>query len=132
MAAAPDIQTVAQHAEQVCWNCLDGEAILLDLRKGSYYTLNAVGCDLWQCIDGKRTVREIGSELCRIYDAPQSRVEADVLALFDELWQEELITHVTQPPLIPPASGGRRSAESPAPEQNFPAFTGGLRGYCVT
>ena len=94
MATSLDIHTVAKHAEQVCWSCIDDEAILLSLSRGFYYTLNSVGCDLWKSIDGKRTVRDLGRALCSIYEAAQNQVESDILSLFDELLHEELIVIV--------------------------------------
>jgi hypothetical protein len=86
-----DLHTIAVPAEHVCWSCIDDEAVLLNLNNGYYYTLNPVGCDVWQRLDGARTVQEIGAEMCDLYAVQQPQVEQDILALFRDLQHEDLI-----------------------------------------
>ena len=86
-----DVEVVTKHAESVAWNCLDDEVILLNLRNGFYYTLNEVGCDAWQLIDEKRTIREIGREVRKMYDVDLPQIEQDLCLLFQQMYQEGLI-----------------------------------------
>ena len=47
-----------------------GEAILIDLNTGSYYSLNETGTWLWEHLDGKRTVGELAAELAVVCNIP--------------------------------------------------------------
>ncbi len=87
--------TIIQRVEHVAWSNIDDEAILLNLENGFYYTLNEVGCDAWQLLDGKRTLRELGFELCHIYDVDQQQIEQDLYHIFQEMQQEALIQIVS-------------------------------------
>lgn len=84
-------QSIPKHPEHVAWSQIDDEAILLNLDSGLYYTLNEVGCDAWQYIDAQRTIRDIGREMCALYDAEQEQIEQDLCILFQQLQQEDLI-----------------------------------------
>ena len=86
-----DVNTIVARAEHVFWHCIDDEAILLNIHSGMYYTLNTVGCDIWKTLDGKRDVRELGEELCQHYTIDPQQAKQDLLALFDELRQEDLV-----------------------------------------
>jgi hypothetical protein len=49
------------------------------------YTLNDTGKDIWQKLDGLRTLKDVVAELEVEYDAPQGEVEKDVLGIVQEL-----------------------------------------------
>lgn len=70
-----------------------GEAILIDLNTGSYYSLNETGTWLWEHLDGKRTVGELASELaavCNISDQVDV-IKGDVIELLTDLTREKLV-----------------------------------------
>ncbi len=86
------IHSIVVPVENVSWSCIDNEAILLNLENGFYYTLNEVGCDSWKLIDARRMLKDIGAELCKVYDVDRQQVERDLLTLAEELRREKLIT----------------------------------------
>jgi hypothetical protein len=70
-----------------------GEAILIDLNTGSYYSLNETGTWLWEHLDGKRTIGELATELavaCAIPDQVEL-VRDDLIELVAKLAQEKLV-----------------------------------------
>lgn len=85
------IHSIVAPVECVTWSCIDNEAVLLNLENGFYYTLNEVGCDSWKLMDARRMLKEIGAELCEIYDVERQQVEQDLLDLAEELRREKLI-----------------------------------------
>lgn len=91
------IHSIVVPVEHVTWSCIDNEAVLLNLENGFYYTLNEVGCDSWKLMDARRMLKDIGEELCEIYDIDRQQVEDDLLALAEELRREKLITVAKQP-----------------------------------
>jgi len=91
MPQQPPRECLAQPAENVTWTCIDDEAILLNLTNGFYYTLNQVGCEIWKCLDGKRTRAEISTAICAQFAVEPAQAAADIDALLTDLERERLI-----------------------------------------
>ena len=70
---------------------LDGEAILLNLETGSYFTLNRVGTVAWEYFNSKRTFTQVHSAICERFDVRQDIAWKDLLSLVKQLDQEGLI-----------------------------------------
>jgi len=64
---------------------LDGEAVILDLKSGTYYGLDEVGALVWSLIQEPRKVGEIRDAILETYDVAPAQCERDLLALIDEL-----------------------------------------------
>lgn len=67
LAAAPQVSVAHR----------DGRAVLMDLRSGSYYGLDAVGTRVWHLILDHKTPTEIFDTVEQEYDAPSTQVRAD-------------------------------------------------------
>jgi len=70
---------------------LAGESVVLHLKNGVYYGLDAVGTRIWALIQGPRPVSEIRDALLKEYEVEPDCCERDVLALLQELAAEGLI-----------------------------------------
>jgi hypothetical protein len=71
---------------------LGGEIVILDLRQGEYYGLNAVGARIWALVQQERTVGEVRDILVGEYpDVEPERCTADVVQLFRRMVDAELI-----------------------------------------
>lgn len=81
---------VAVCKEQVSSD-LDGEEVILSLKSGVYYDLNAVGARIWKLIQQPSAVSDILESLLREYEVEPDRCERDLLALLQELATEGLI-----------------------------------------
>jgi len=53
----------------VPWRAIDTEAVVVDVKSGLLYPLNAVGATIWDLCDGSRTVDEIVAALVDTFDA---------------------------------------------------------------
>ena len=78
--------------EGVAAQVVNGEAVLLNLESGEYFSLNPVGSRIWELCDGTRSAAEIVSVICDEYDVAEDVVTADTRELLDELEQEKLVT----------------------------------------
>ncbi len=81
---------VAVGKEQVSSD-LDGEAVILGLKSGVYYGLDAVGARIWNLIQQPSAVSDILDRLLREYEVEPDRFERDLLSLLQELATEGLI-----------------------------------------
>ena len=68
-----------------------GEAAILQLASGVYYSLDAVGARIWALLQSPRSVREIRDTLVAEYDVPAERCERDLLGLLEALAAAQLI-----------------------------------------
>jgi hypothetical protein len=78
--------------KNVAWKVLEGEAVVLSLDSGVYFTLNATGTAVWERIDGATSLEEIGRGLCEQFDVPAEQATRDLLELTQALLDEGLIS----------------------------------------
>lgn len=79
------------HADQVIAQQTCETLVLMSINKGQYYSLNELGCRIWQLCDGVRPVAEIIQIIGDEYDVSLDRVQHDVLTLLQELADEHLV-----------------------------------------
>jgi hypothetical protein len=71
--------------ERVIMQQVEGDAVLLDIDSGEYFTLNDVGARVWALCDGTVTADAIVATVCDEYDADPATIATDVMALFESL-----------------------------------------------
>jgi hypothetical protein len=69
---------------------LDGEMVLLDPKSGDCYTLNSVGCHVWDHADGTRTMSDLARHVAAAFDVTLDTATADLTALVEGLVKEGL------------------------------------------
>lgn len=104
------------NSPQVINETIDGEAIMINLATGSYYSLDRVGGEVWALLEGSVPVDDIVVELGRRYDGAEDDIRRAVDDLLHRLSSEELV--------VPCDDGDPVGAVSlePAPAAR-PAFT---------
>jgi hypothetical protein len=71
---------------------MDGEAILINVSTGTYYSLNHIGCLLWQWIEKEKNIQEMTFSLIRVYDVEVATAVTDIQNLIETLVKEGLVT----------------------------------------
>jgi hypothetical protein len=79
---------------KVVYETIEGEAILIHLETGFYYSLDGSGSEIWDLVADGRTRDEISAGLRRRYDAPPGAVEEAVDSLVGRLLEEGLVVEV--------------------------------------
>jgi hypothetical protein len=78
--------------EAIRINPVGDELVLADMQRGVYHGLNAIGAQIWQRLDGSRTLEQIVAEIASDYpDVERATIEADTLALAQDLLDNELV-----------------------------------------
>jgi hypothetical protein len=77
--------------EGVAAQVADGEAVLLDIESGEYFSLNPVGSRIWELCDGTRSTAEIVSVICGEFDVAEDVATADAREILGELQNEKLV-----------------------------------------
>jgi Coenzyme PQQ synthesis protein D (PqqD) len=101
---------------------IDGEAIMIDLTTGSYYSLDRVGGEAWAILEASATVEDIVAELGRRYDADPAEIRRGIDDLLQRLVAEELVVPCDdgepfQAAPAGPLPAGRRPFQSPRLEK---------------
>jgi Coenzyme PQQ synthesis protein D (PqqD) len=79
------------NSPQVINETIDGEAIMINLATGSYYSLDRVGGDVWSLLEASLPVDDIVAELGRRYEASEDDIRRGVEDLLQRLSGEELV-----------------------------------------
>jgi hypothetical protein len=77
--------------EEVAAKVMDGEAILINLSNGIYYSMDKVGGLMWEMVEGKRSLEEMVAGVVTRYEVSMQQAREDVERLMEELVQENLV-----------------------------------------
>jgi Coenzyme PQQ synthesis protein D (PqqD) len=80
---------------------IDGEAIVINLVTGAYYSMQGIGGAVWSMIDERRTVGAMLDAIVAAYDVARDEAARDLDAVLGQLLDEELCR--TGNPACPPA-----------------------------
>lgn len=64
--------------EEVVWQGIDGEVVVLDLRASRYLTVNGSGAFLWQSLVDGASRQQLAAALTERYSVPGEQAERDV------------------------------------------------------
>jgi len=78
---------------------IDGEAIIMDLRSGAYYSTDGVGGAIWKAIEGGATHRQLMSFADGSADVGSARVQ--IASFVEDLLSRDLIRRALAVPVQP-------------------------------
>src|SRR5437762_4787598 len=95
---------------RVVHEIIGGEAVIVNLVNGNYYSTDGVGAEIWRLIELGPTAGDIVAFVVGGYDVDHATADLDVAAFLDALRQEEIVVFseedgdVATPPVDAPAS----------------------------
>lgn len=78
-------------AEEIAGALDDGEALVMNLRDGSCYTLEGASAFAWELLHEGNTLGQVAAALTRTFDVQMGRAEVDLLRLTEQLLEEGLL-----------------------------------------
>jgi hypothetical protein len=81
----PNLDDVLSLTPGVVSRKSDGELVVVLPEQGKYIVLNGTGADVFQSVNGQRSLAEIAAALSERYDVPLERTQTDVLTLAQKL-----------------------------------------------
>ena len=78
--------------ENVLFQELQGEAVLLNLTSGVYFGLDQMGTRIWQLLGKQELLSDVAQSIMAEYDVSQECCVADLLALTADLQRHGLVT----------------------------------------
>ncbi len=85
-----DTTRVTPSPDAIC-TMVDGEAVVLHLGNGFYYSLNPVGATIWEEFSKGHTMSEIVNTVCKEFEVTQDVATKDLADLMADLSQEGLV-----------------------------------------
>ena len=85
------IQRMQPNTEEVAAKVMDGEAILINLSNGIYYSMDKVGAIVWELIERRFNQEEMIEFITSRYEVESHQAQLDVERLVKELEDEKLI-----------------------------------------
>src|SRR5207245_11624784 len=79
------------NAPQVITETIEGEAIMINLGTGNYYSVGGSGADVCSWLEDGIAVDEMVEGLAARYDGPRETIAASLQRLPDDLEREELL-----------------------------------------
>jgi hypothetical protein len=86
-----DKNSVLKRAENVTFEVVADEAILIDINTGTYFSLNEIGTEFWEMLDGKQSIAQHAATIATKYEVETSMVIDDLLELAEEMAKDSLI-----------------------------------------
>jgi hypothetical protein len=105
------------NSPSVIGEVLDGEAIIVNLDSGAYYSLDGAGAEVWPAAQAGATLADLVDLVAAKYDGEAETIAAGIAALVEELVTENL--------LVAHGTAGDRSAvlyAAAPPDGNRPPF----------
>jgi hypothetical protein len=89
------------HSSDVVTREIDGALIIVPLTSGvgdmedDLFSMNETGTEIWNMLDGKKTVQEVVEALARQYRAEPAEIEQDVAGIVTELLKRRMLVEAT-------------------------------------
>ncbi len=86
-----DANIKLKHGSKATFQVVAEEAILIHMDTGTYYSLNRVGTEFWNLLDGEHTLQHWAQTLAQKYNVAEAIVVTDLLELATKLKAEDLV-----------------------------------------
>jgi len=80
---------------------IDGEAVIINLESGNYYSLIDAGCVIWNLVEKHLPASEIIARVSEAYEGQRDTIQSGVVRLLSQLEQESLIVPHDQSSELP-------------------------------
>ena len=88
----PTLASRIRPSDEVLFQTLEDESVLLNLKSGVYFGLDSVGTRIWQLLPEHQLLSDIAARIIAEYDVAEDRCEADLLALVGDMERQGLVT----------------------------------------
>lgn len=88
----PTLASRVRVNDDVLFQELQDEAVLLNLKSGVYFGLDPVGTRIWQLLTERELLSEVAPAIVAEFDVAEDRCASDLLALVADLEQQGLVT----------------------------------------
>lgn len=91
MAVEISLNSRVQIQDDVLFQELQGEAVLLNLKTGVYLGLNQIGTRIWQLLQEDGALNRVMEVMLQEYDVTQEKLAQDLLDLVGQMEKQGLL-----------------------------------------
>jgi hypothetical protein len=84
-------ESFSPNADEVAFETVDGEAILINLSTGIYYSIDGIGSLVWSAIENGFSLLEVCQSVSTTYNRDTDEVNAHIATFVDQLLAENLV-----------------------------------------
>lgn len=88
----PSLTTCVRINDDVLFQELQGESVLLNLKSGVYFGLDKVGTRVWQLIRENKDLAAVLDSMVQEYDVTAEKCSQDLLDLVAKMVEQGLVT----------------------------------------
>lgn len=85
------LESVVRRSSEVMASQVDNELVMMDIERGMYYALSAVGADIWARLAEPQQVADLCAQLQQEYAVDRATCETDVLAVLNDMAENGLL-----------------------------------------
>lgn len=95
-----DINKIYAPSENVVAREIQGEFVIIPITSGigdledEIFSLNDTARTIWSKLDGKKSLKDVKSELSLEFDSNEKEIEKDLLGLVEELLKRRMLVEV--------------------------------------
>ncbi len=86
-----DGNTILTRSENAAFEVVADEAILIRLDTGTYFSLNKVGTEFWEMLDGQQSISDHAAVIANKYAVETTIVLPDLLELAGKMADDDLV-----------------------------------------
>jgi len=107
--------------QEIAAKVIDGEAILINLSSGNYYSADDVGAFMWERLAIGHSLHEVATSVVAHYEVSYEQALIDVDRLTTELLQEKLLAEADTERVVEPLeqAEGRQRLSYASPKLNI-------------
>jgi Coenzyme PQQ synthesis protein D (PqqD) len=90
------LESAVAVSDDAVFRVLEGEAVILNLKTGTYFGLNEAGTRIWSLIQEHGSLRRVFEVMQQEYQVAPQELETDILDLVDQLHSKGLV-NLAQP-----------------------------------
>lgn len=80
----------------VLFNRVDDELVMMDVERGVYFGINAVGATIWEKIDNPISIQEVINQLLEEFDVSEEICTQETLAFLREAEKHKVIEFIDE------------------------------------
>jgi predicted aldo/keto reductase-like oxidoreductase len=89
------LESVIHRSSEVMASHIDEDLVMMNIDRGQYYALDEIGADIWARLEQPTQVQDLCQQLQRQYSVNPVTCEADVLALLNDMYENDLLSLIS-------------------------------------
>ena len=116
------INRLRPNEAEVAAKVMDGEAVIINLASGTYFSMDKAGGLVWELIEGRHTLEEVVAAVVARYEVSSTQAQTDIERLLGELTAENLV-------MVADGEGPRLGSQPKEAQQRQPYEAPRLNAY---